>query len=109
MARKHLSFSFASVSALLVALAFFAAGPARANNHHNNVSISTDDNHDITSCSQVKIDFDHDSTARGEQQFTLAKKDVSRLTMHLESGSAISGLKSATSLACSCAVLMRMR
>jgi len=87
MTHKQLSLALAST---LVALAFLAASPARAKGHHGNVTISTDGEHDITACSQVKIEFDGQQTARTEQKFTLAKKDVSRLTMHLDSSSGIS-------------------
>jgi DUF4097 and DUF4098 domain-containing protein YvlB len=80
---------FASASTLLL-LGLLAGSPVRASSHHHGLTVSTDDHRDITDCSQIKIDFERGTTARGEQQFTVSKGDASPLTIRLDKGNSVS-------------------
>jgi hypothetical protein len=64
-----------------LALGLLSSGLANARSDRHNLTVSTNDHEDITNCSQVEMRFGHEETARAEDQFTLARKDVARLAV----------------------------
>jgi len=68
---------FASISTL----ALFGCGLANAGPRDHSISISTADGNNVTDCNQVNIRFSGQPVARDEQDFTLAPKDASRLSV----------------------------
>jgi len=68
---------FASISTL----ALFGCGLANTGSHDHSISISTGDDNNATDCNQVKIPFSGQPVARDEQDFTLTRKDASRLSV----------------------------
>ena len=56
-----------AAAALLLAPALFAG------EHSHNVSITTDDADGVTSCSQIRVSFDHSDALRAEEELPVAK------------------------------------
>jgi DUF4097 and DUF4098 domain-containing protein YvlB len=62
-------------------LALFNCGMAQAGSHHHGVNVNTGDESTITNCNQLHVDFDGGSLARSEQDFTLHRGEISRLSL----------------------------
>jgi hypothetical protein len=75
MNRYHLLFASASF------LAIFGAGLAQAGSHSHGLTVDTGDESKITSCDQLRANFGDGSTARAEQDFTLHRGEVSKLSL----------------------------
>jgi len=63
---------------IIAALALLSAPSLFA--HSQNVSITTNDNDDVTSCSQIHVTFDHEAAATAEEELPVANLRALKIT-----------------------------
>ena len=66
---------------LIAAAALLLAPALFAHDHSQNISISTDDYEDVTSCSQIRVTFDH-QTARCDLVHWIAQQVIALQAHH---------------------------
>ena len=67
---------FIAAAALLIAPSLFA------HSHSQNVTVTADDNGDVTSCSQIHVTFDGEPAVRAEEELPVANLRSLRLVSH---------------------------
>jgi DUF4097 and DUF4098 domain-containing protein YvlB len=72
-----------AAAALLIAPSLFA--------HSQNVSITTDDSDDVTSCSQIKVSFDHATALRAEEELPVANVRSLKIVSDQRGGVRVAG------------------
>src|ERR1043165_6056336 len=75
-------------AALLIAPSLFAYGH---DSHHRNISISTDDYEEVTSCSQIRVTFDDAPAARAEEELPVSSLRSLKITSDKNGGVRVAG------------------
>ena len=74
-----------AAAALLIAPALFA------HDHSQNISITTDDYEDVTSCSQIRVTFDHEAALRAEEELPVGSLRSLKIVSDKRGGVRVSG------------------
>jgi hypothetical protein len=76
---------FIAAATLLLAPSLFA------HDHNQNVSINTDGSDDVTSCSQIRVSFDHADAVRAEEELPVANLRALKIVSDQRGGVRVTG------------------
>ena len=76
---------------LIAAAALLLAPALFAHDHSQNISISTDDYEDVTSCSQIRVTFDHQTALRAEEELPVGSLRSLKIVSDQRGGVRVAG------------------
>jgi len=76
---------------LIAAAALLLAPSLFAHDHSRNMSITTDDYDDVTSCSQIRVTFDHEAALRAEEELPVGSLRSLKIVSDQHGGVRVSG------------------